>query len=1213
MTETLRIHLLGPFELRLNGESMTHSNWGSQQTQTVGKILITNRDKVVTSDKLIDLLWPDEPIESARRRLHVRISQLRNVLQDKKNLIQTVHGGYIFQPDDTCWLDVDAFQLHISQGQQFQETGQQIEAISAYEKGREIYRGVFLAEDLYADWTYNQREVLHESFINLLIELSECYAQQGRYRLAIARARQALTQDHLRETIYIRLMLYHYYAGERDQALRMFDRCQDVLETELGVPPLESTLDLFKQIKTGKLWKNSNAFRYPPPIYEGRLFEVPYALSEIPLVSREREYAWLVSQWNDPSKRMILLEGQAGIGKSRLLNSFLDYLNSQGIRLLQVQLSPSDHRPTAAIVTALGNLLTESALRKLSPATLATLAVLLPDIHSRVNSLPELPPLSPNGEHQRLKQALSALSTVCAPEPTLLVVDDAQRLGPAAVDLITQLNKIFRVVLSFRSEDTPPEHPIRKTFTPTGFILKPLTPQAIKGLIRQLSGQEHPNLASQINNQSGGVPLFVVSLLQHMFETGQLFVNSGGDWEVSSQAPLSLPATLRETIEARLNHLNPIQRRIFDFAAVIGGKFDFSLLQATTRQTEESLLAVIDALINAGLVIEPRSLGKPEFMISHDRYTEVAYETIPLVRRKGMHLQAANTIETLYAGQLESYFPILADHFNQAEQPDKAANYAALAGIQAINHFASDEAILYLGMALSLTPKENPEQLARLRLAREEVYDLLGLRKEQEEDLIELESLYTSLPDEFQANIHLRRAAYEWILGNDETANAALAEAIDQARAVGEKEIEAKALLLAGRAAQDYTLAEEHLQGALQIAQEMNFRALEGDTTRCLGNAAYWQNKYQQSRDLFTQALAIHQEVGDLRGELSALNNLAMVNELIGDLPTSLKHYKKAVDICRKTGHRLAEGVITTNLGKLNTDLGHFSEARTLLEQALIIRKEIQNEEGVALALKHLGDLFRRTGQYDLALAQYTKALDINVKLQHKTQTFETIEAFSALYRDLGDYQKAQSYSEQTAKNPLDADSHQNIHFLTNTSLLNTLNGNPARALTMGEEALELAKGLPLLHAPALKNIGHALLALGRALEARECYQKAYESYLAYQQAHLALEPLAGMAKISLLQDNSDEAFNSIEAILKAIDRGSLDGPDRSLWIYLICYQVLAQVKEQRAHKTIRSAYRLLQQRADTISDDKKRQCYLTGVMENREIVNICNALVKDN
>ena len=1213
MTETLRIRLLGPFEISLKGEMLTHSAWGSQQTQTIGKILITHRDKVITSDKLIDLLWPDEPIESARRRLHVRISQLRNVLQEKKSLIRTVHGGYIFQPDESCWLDVDAFQYQISQGTQHQETGQQIEAITAFENAREIYRGVFLAEDLYADWTYNQREALHESFIDLLIELSECYAQQGRYRLAIARARQALTQDHLRETIYTRLMLYHYYAGERDQALRMFERCRLVLESELGVPPLDSTLDLFEQIKSGKLWKNANTLRYPPPIYEGRLFEVPYALSEIPLVSREREYAWLITQWNDSSKRVILLEGQAGIGKSRLLNAFLDYLNSNGIRLLQVQLTPSEHRPTAAIVTSMRSLLTESVLKELSPVTLAALATLLPEIHGRVEDLPELPSLSPNGEHQRLKEALSALSTACAFEPTVLIVDDAQRLGPAAVDLITHLNKTFRIILSFRSEDAPPDHPIRKTFNPTGLTLKPLSLQAVHGLIHQLSGHDHSSLALQINSQSGGVPLFIVTLLQHMFETGLLFVNSRGDWEVTSQEPLTLPATLRATIEARLNHLNPTQRRIFDYAAIIGGKFDFSLLQTATQQTEESLLAVIDDLINAGLMIEPRSLGKPEFMISHDRYTEVAYETIPSVRRKGMHLQAAVAIEMLYAGQMENYFSGLADHFHKAEKPEQAAHYAALAGEQAITHFASDEALQYLEMALSLTPKNKPVELARLRLAREEVYDLLGMRKEQNEDLIELEFLYPDLPIEFQANIHLHRAAYEWILGNDETANTSLFNAIDLAQSVGAKEIEAKALLLAGRAALDFSQSEAYLQRALQIARKMKYLALEGDIIRCLGNAAYWQNKYQQSRTLFNQALVNHRKVGDLRGELSALNNLGMVNELIGDLSTALTHYSQAVEICHKTGDRLAEGVIITNLGKLTSELGNFSEARALLEKALIIREEIQNEEGLAVALKHLGDLFRRTGQYDLALTYYTKAHHINVKIQHKMQTFETLDAFSALYRDLGDYPKARSYAEQTTTCALDTDSHQNIHLLTNTSLLNTLNGEPARALTRGEEALKLAKELPLLHAPALKNIGHALMALGRVQDAREYYRKAHDSYHTHQQAHLALEPLAGMAKTSLLQNNPEEALSFLEEILASIDKTPIDGPDRALWIYLICHQALTQVNDPRSHQIIISAYLLLQQRAKTISDDKMRQTFLTGVSENREIAKIRTALLKDN
>ena len=302
MTETLRIHLLGSFEINREGLLLTNQDWRSQQTRTICKILLARRRQVVTSDQIIEILWPDNSPKSARQRLYVRISQLRSALRSGKSLLQTVEGGYIFNPDETCWLDVEAFQSRIAEGFHYQEAGQQPQAIHAYEQARQLYRGDFFAEDLYTDWTFAGREFYREQLLTLLIELSECYAQQGRYRLAIARAQDALARDPLRETIYVRLMLYHYYTGERAQALRIFDRCCDELADELTVAPLDSTVYLAKQIRAGTLWTSVDAPRYPPPIYEGRLFEVPYVLSETPFVGREREYAWLVEQWQDEIK-----------------------------------------------------------------------------------------------------------------------------------------------------------------------------------------------------------------------------------------------------------------------------------------------------------------------------------------------------------------------------------------------------------------------------------------------------------------------------------------------------------------------------------------------------------------------------------------------------------------------------------------------------------------------------------------------------------------------------------------------------------------------------------------------------------------------------------------------------------------------------------------------------------------------------------------------
>ena len=134
MKKTLHIHLLGPFEVILNGEILTSQDWRSQQTQTIAKIMLSDAGKVVTSDFLSDVLWPNETLESTRSRLHVRICQLRSGLKDKKDLIRTVNEGYIFEVDDSCWVDVKAFQSLLSQGRTYQEMGQQRKAIEVYEE-----------------------------------------------------------------------------------------------------------------------------------------------------------------------------------------------------------------------------------------------------------------------------------------------------------------------------------------------------------------------------------------------------------------------------------------------------------------------------------------------------------------------------------------------------------------------------------------------------------------------------------------------------------------------------------------------------------------------------------------------------------------------------------------------------------------------------------------------------------------------------------------------------------------------------------------------------------------------------------------------------------------------------------------------------------------------------------------------------------------------
>ncbi len=1208
----LRIHLLGPFNIELDGQSLTSHDWRSQQTQTIVKILITRRGQVVTTDQLIDILWPNDPIESARRRLHVRISQLRKGLKEKGTLVRTVHGGYLFETDESCWLDVDAFRSSLAQGRHYFDAGKQRLAIQAFEQARSLYRGDFLSEDLYADWTFASREHYRETYLTLLLELSECYAKQGRYRLAISTAQQAQNLDHLRETIYVRLILYHYYAGDRAQALTIYDSYRALLENEVGVSPLESTDQLVDQIRMGTLWKHAKAPRYPPPIYEGRLFEVPYALEEIPFVDRDREYAWLVSQWHDPARRVITIAGEAGIGKSRLLATFTGYITGQGAQVLPVRLAPGEQTPTATLTNGLKVLLTDAAIAQLNPTTLAVLASQFPELHRRVTPMAPLPSLPLAADRQRFHLAVSDLLAQYVDVPTLIIVDDAHRLNDTAVDLLNQLWKNCKILLSYREEETPADHPVRTRFGPPGLTLQPLKDSGIQSMIYQLSGGDHPVICQQISAVSQGNPLFVVSLLQHMFETGLVYVDSSGNWQMTEQEIPLMPEKLQDAIKARLGKLDRSQRRILEYAAVMGGKFGFDLLNVVLKQPEDVLLAMVDGLIDSALLIESHSPDQADFHISHDRYTEVTYEHILPVRRKQMHLQVAQAIESVHSGQLQDVYAELSDHYDRAEKAQQTVYYATLAGEQAAARFASQEALHFFERALAYLPDDAIQQRTRILLAREQIHDLSGLRACQSEDLATLESFIPQLPCEQQAEVHLRRAGYAWIMGDNTAAEHAAAKAIQTAQAGNALHVEARARFLTGKIVSTTSECNHDLNSARKLAQQSEQRALEGDIVRWLGNLNFWNNNYTQSQAYLEEALAIHREVGDTRGELSALNNLAYVFTALGQFQRSIELYEQSGEICEKIGDRLAEGVILTNLSGLLDQLGQYSQAEEDLTNALAIRSEIGNDEGVAVVHNNLGDVYRKQGRYQIALEHYQNAIHINTCIGHQGQKGEALTGLSVLYRELGVYSSARDCLTEAYTALTDQESPRHIRAKVEESLLNHLQGDHELALIVGEQALAISDHLPTIQANAYKNIGHALAGLQRWEPARQAYQQALNIYERLGQSHLITEPLAGLVQIALIEEHLGQALSFAEEILPAILENSLQGPDRTLWVYLMVYQVLQQNGDSRAGIVLEKGCRLLDQQTAAIQDQALRASFLENIPENRQFLHLRGMISKE-
>ncbi|MGC9469570.1 MAG: BTAD domain-containing putative transcriptional regulator, partial [Anaerolineae bacterium] len=375
-----RVHLLGTFEIVGARDLTSTDGWRSQQSRTLLKFLLLNRGHVITADQLLELLWPNEDPEASRPRLYVRISQLRRMLDPEKPQahIKTVEGrGYRFEVQPTWWVDVDAFDAAAEGGREAQEAGALSDAIAFYEEAHRLYRGDLLEEDRYADWAFVERERLLERYLTLLTELAEAYVQKGRYRRAIALYQRVLDRDPFREAVFVRLMLAYSHAGEQVHALRTFERCRRLLAEEMGVAPLPATQALAEEIRTGTYWTTDTAARYPPPAYDGRLFEIPYSLADTPFVGREREHAWLIARWREQRPGLVLVEGEAGAGKTRLVDEALGFAATHGATVLRMPpLTEGLTAPYAPVIEALRPLWRPETLSNLPVAHRRLLASL---------------------------------------------------------------------------------------------------------------------------------------------------------------------------------------------------------------------------------------------------------------------------------------------------------------------------------------------------------------------------------------------------------------------------------------------------------------------------------------------------------------------------------------------------------------------------------------------------------------------------------------------------------------------------------------------------------------------------------------------------------------------------------------------------------------------------------------------------------------------
>ncbi len=781
----LHIETLGPFAVSHGDVPISDSVWKTQKNKALFKILLTSRDHALNKEQLMEWLWPEMAPEAAGRNLRVAISQVRRALEpglqrgSQSHFLLTTESGYAWNTQAGYWLDAAEFEALSSQFSVDAKTEDSERRISDAERATALYRGDYLEEDRYADWATAERERLREIYFALLTEMAETHARQGRYQRAISLCREVLAADRCRESVWGQLMLYHYHAGDQALALRAYEECQQTLMDELGVEPLPETNALADQIQRRQV---AGARTYPPSPDIERLQRLPLSLGQTPFVGRDAEVAWLAGQVEQATVghgRLVLIQGEAGVGKTRLIQEFFVDLQEAfkaGILHSHCQELGLPYQPWAEIVRMGLESLRQDDLRAISLRSWAALAELVPELRARIPNLPENPPLPPQQEQVRFFNAVAQfLLSLAAREdlfkPLALFLDDLHWADTGSLDLLDHLlsrieAKPVLILATYRGEEVREGDSLSqwvRTWAAKSLVhsisLARLTIGETAELVKRfpLAVERLDRFCGQLYHETEGNPLFVISTLQHFFEEGllrvegQTWVTAMGDDPIHYR-DLAIPPTIQSLIARRVARLSEAEEKLIRLASVIGQDFALSLLERAWEGSREECLSALASLTGAQLLVEHQD----RYQFSHDKIREVVHEEMPLPRRQLLHQRVLRALEQLYTDRQELWAGSWAQHAQRAGEWKKALEYSLQALRKAANEYRRQEGLELAKLGLEATQKLEAAGEDRTYINRERfevlaqrvaIYDLQGRRPEQEQDLAEMQRIAERLAE----------------------------------------------------------------------------------------------------------------------------------------------------------------------------------------------------------------------------------------------------------------------------------------------------------------------------------------------------------------------------------------------------------------------------------------------------------------------------------
>jgi tetratricopeptide (TPR) repeat protein len=809
----------------------------------------------------------------------------------------------------------------------------------------ELYRGDFMVgftlpdSPRFDEWQYFTERTLQRKCAEALQRLSEAHQSAGNFEQALEAADRLLALDPLNETAHRQLMRLYVGLGRRELALKQYRDCVRVLQAELGAPPLEETVDLYERIRAGEL--TEPLVRKAPAAGAG-------APRSIPLVGREPELREIQAWYRSIGRKckLMIVAGEAGVGKSRIAEEFLNGVMERGGKVLQARCYEGEttfaFRPWIdALRGEIGNGKLLQGLAGLSQVWLAEAGRLLPEIHELIPDLPHATQARDAAGHDRFLDGLVWFAgTLAKGRPSGVVfLDDLQWADEATLELLAYSLRHgpeppFVLLAAWRTDSASSQQRLREwlALLPRGSYgitqLERLSESQVIELVDRTGLAGWPASGHKLYEETEGLPLFLAEYLRAI---------EGG----ANEPEWSLPASIRQILAERLARITSASRQLLGAAAIIGRSFEYETLRSVSGRTPEETVAGLEELLATGLIREYREVRAPlgpSYDFTHEKLRVAALDETTQARQRLLHGRVA---KALRRGRPQGARAArIARHYQLAGQEQEAAEFYEQAGDHARGLYANEQALVHYRSGLALG---HPD-VGRL-------HEAIG-------DLLTLVGDYSGSVQNYEAAL-----AY--------AANSAIARLEHKLGGVYDRW---------GR----WDRAESHFAAGLQAAGGRQPPIL-ADWSLSL----YRRGKRERAQQLIQEALAEAERAGDPRALAQCHNIMGIFARAQGDPRTARDQLLHSLEYAVSIDDRSAQAAALNNLALALADTEQLEQAIASARQAIEISESVRDRHRSAALHSNLADLLHRAGEEEQAKEHLRQSAELFAEVGIEKDQFE--------------------------------------------------------------------------------------------------------------------------------------------------------------------------------------------------------------------------------